>query len=594
MPKFSIIIPVYKVEKYIKQCTESVLNQTFSDFEAIFVDDCGGDNSIKIVEEYAQKDNRIKIVHHERNKGLAAARNTALRNACGEYIVCLDSDDWMAENCLEVINDSFEKANTTSVWFNTKKYYDSSNTLDSNPMYEQSEGYRTLLPETIAAYADFTWIKAYTRSSIQKYNLYWPEGLTFEDGEFYFKYFTLNPKTYIIEDCLIFYRHREDSIVRNADRGNVKMEDIYETLYHLKEFWIEKGVYQRYKQTMLKLLQNRIRMCYGLNYSDEYKKLSYKLLNDMNYPDDFIDLSQGDNNFPLVSIVIPFYNTEKHIEQCLNSVINQFYKNLEIICVDDCSDDKSTEIVEKYAQTDNRIKIIKHQNNMGVGAARNTGLNNAKGEYIFFIDSNDWIEPYCINQTVDKLMENNLNSVIYKADSYSDSTNTRTPIIFGNYNNWQEGDLIVDETNICNLPHYSWNKGYKRKFLIENDIKWTGNTIYSDIEFFFKLFIAAPNTYIINQPLYIHRVRNNSLNDNYENFVQDKDMFSAMIRIKNFLTENNLLDKHQNNFLQLLYKIINNYHNLPKIEKELNQLLLKCLNELSYPDDFKKGISTFR
>ena len=105
---FSIIVPVYNVKKYIRQCIESIQNQTFKDFEAIFIDDCGNDDSIKTVEVFAKNDERIKIIHHDKNLGLSAARNTGLRAATGEYILCVDSDDWIENDCLEKIYTAFK------------------------------------------------------------------------------------------------------------------------------------------------------------------------------------------------------------------------------------------------------------------------------------------------------------------------------------------------------------------------------------------------------------------------------------------------------------------------------------------------------
>ena len=289
MVKFSVIIPVYKVEKYVKQCIESVVNQTYPDFEALVVDDCGGDNSMSIVKKYAKNDKRIKILTHDKNRGLAAARNTALNAARGEYIVCLDSDDWMDKNCLSTLEAVFAQHKTESVWFNARKFFENTQKFDTKLMYNQEEGSRTLTPQYIAGYSDFTWIKAYTRESIIKYNLGWPEGLTFEDGEFYFEYYTLNPDTYVINEPLIYYRHRDDSIVRRADRGDVKMNDIFQVLRHLREFWINEGVYEKYKITMLKLLQNRIRMAKNLAWTEENISLSSELLKDFNFPNDFVD-----------------------------------------------------------------------------------------------------------------------------------------------------------------------------------------------------------------------------------------------------------------------------------------------------------------
>jgi len=124
MPKFSIIVPIYKVEKYIKQCMQSILNQTYKDFEVICVDDCGKDNSMKIVEKMAQNDNRIIILHHDKNKGLSAARNTGFEIAKGEYTLFVDSDDWLETNCLEVLEYHFSQVDIESITFDAYRYDD--------------------------------------------------------------------------------------------------------------------------------------------------------------------------------------------------------------------------------------------------------------------------------------------------------------------------------------------------------------------------------------------------------------------------------------------------------------------------------------
>ncbi len=100
MPKISIIVPVYKVEKYIHQCIDSILKQTFTDIELILVDDGSPDSCGKICDEYAVKDRRVKVIHKE-NGGLSDARNTGVKCAKGEYISFVDSDDWIAPNALE-------------------------------------------------------------------------------------------------------------------------------------------------------------------------------------------------------------------------------------------------------------------------------------------------------------------------------------------------------------------------------------------------------------------------------------------------------------------------------------------------------------
>ena len=114
MTKVSIGIPIYNVEKYLRECLDSITNQTFKNFEAIIVDDGSTDNSFVICQEYVAKDNRFKLIHQE-NKGLAGARNTCLKYMKGEYVTWVDSDDVVDNNYLERLLETQEKTGTDIV-----------------------------------------------------------------------------------------------------------------------------------------------------------------------------------------------------------------------------------------------------------------------------------------------------------------------------------------------------------------------------------------------------------------------------------------------------------------------------------------------
>ena len=103
---------------------------------------------------------------------------------------------------------------------------------------------------------------------------------------------------------------------------------------------------------------------------------------------------------PLVSIVVPVYNVECYVEECLQSVCSQTYENLEIICIDDVGSDKSMDIVRLYATKDSRINIVEHEKNKGLAEARNTGLRNLSGDYVFFLDSDDFLSVDAIERLV--------------------------------------------------------------------------------------------------------------------------------------------------------------------------------------------------
>ena len=129
------------------------------------------------------------------------------------------------------------------------------------------------------------------------------------------------------------------------------------------------------------------------------------------------------NEQPLISIIVPVYNTEMYLDKCVTSLINQTYRNIEIILVDDGSTDNSGKMCDSYAQKDNRIKVI-HQTNAEVGAARNVGLKNVSGQYIGFVDSDDYVEHDMYEVLLKTLLQNNVSivSCSYFYEKQSDFT----------------------------------------------------------------------------------------------------------------------------------------------------------------------------
>ena len=120
----------------------------------------------------------------------------------------------------------------------------------------------------------------------------------------------------------------------------------------------------------------------------------------------------------LISVIIPVYKVEAYIAECLESVLSQSHRNIEVLCVDDCGGDGSLAIAERYAEQDSRVKVIRHECNRGVGPARNTGMDAASGEYIFFIDPDDIMVEDCLKNLLQEAQK-----------SGADVTNGR-PVVF--------------------------------------------------------------------------------------------------------------------------------------------------------------------
>ena len=190
MPKFSIIIPVYNVEKYLRKCLDSIANQTYSDFEAICVNDGSTDNSLAILTEYSRKDGRFKVVSQE-NQGQGVARNYALMLATGEYIGFVDPDDWVELNWLQEVADKISKTNADLIEFNYYENFESDGRekvhkdkihLNSNKVFNFKTSKKYLLGNCLAV-----WNKFIKIGIIKKNNIKFPAAKRSEDTIFSLK-----------------------------------------------------------------------------------------------------------------------------------------------------------------------------------------------------------------------------------------------------------------------------------------------------------------------------------------------------------------------------------------------------------------------
>lgn len=222
----------------------------------------------------------------------------------------------------------------------------------------------------------------------------------------------------------------------------------------------------------------------------------------------------------LVSVIIPIYNVEQYLAKCLDSVINQTYKDLEIICVNDCSPDNSAKILEEYSKKDNRIKIINREQNGGLSAARNSGMEIMTGDYVYFLDSDDWIDNNYIEELVSKMEEKNVDMIInanvkfeYEIQPKIDNSNS---IEYSSHS--QEGEYISPYDCFKN-PRYKiwavWTHLYKSKLIKENNVIFPDGYINEDVYFGHFYAHYAKNVYIFrSNSAYHYVIRNSSITKN--------------------------------------------------------------------------------
>ena len=211
MPTISIIIPVYNIEKYLKRCVDSILNQTFTDFELILVDDGSADNSGKICDEYSEKDCRIKVIHKE-NGGVSSARNVGLENAVGEYIMFCDADDFVSEVWCEVMHKTVSEYSDAWVVSNVEKVYDDKdriNHFDVKALVCERKSYYWIYNEGLSGYSVN---KIYKNYLIKKHNLSFDNSMAVaEDVKFNTDYIKLCSEIIYIDFPLYYYYQNQNS-----------------------------------------------------------------------------------------------------------------------------------------------------------------------------------------------------------------------------------------------------------------------------------------------------------------------------------------------------------------------------------------------
>ena len=207
----TIIIPVYNVEKYLCQCLESVINQSYCNLEILIVDDGSTDGSGAICDEYANKDKRITVYHTE-NGGLSAARNYAIDRAHGEYLAFLDSDDWLRDDAIQRFLDTAIATGADIVACRFYQEYVNESGESSGPKRQfVVEGDEILRIVTIdRAVSNDVWNKFYRANLFN--SIRYPEGRLFEDYATTYKLLQVSTRLSYIPDCLIHYRNRENSI----------------------------------------------------------------------------------------------------------------------------------------------------------------------------------------------------------------------------------------------------------------------------------------------------------------------------------------------------------------------------------------------
>lgn len=240
-----------------------------------------------------------------------------------------------------------------------------------------------------------------------------------------------------------------------------------------------------------------------------------------------------------VSIIIPVFNVEKYLTRCLDSVVNQTLDNIEIICINDCSTDNSLDVLKKYALKDNRIKLIDLPQNRGVSFARNTGIDNANGEYIAFLDPDDWWNKNLLKTVYTDIQTYNSEIAIFGSNFCKNDKIIPNETQLSYILQFKEQHALRTYQN--NLVNYAWDKLYNRDFINRHKIRFNENLSQTeDVIFALECFSYNPTMSFIPKNLYNYQINRegSAMTKNQELVSKQIIAFKTLVQCDFFINAN--------------------------------------------------------
>ena len=276
-------------------------------------------------------------------------------------------------------------------------------------------------------------------------------------------------------------------------------------------------------------------------------------------------------NLPLISVIIPVYNVEQYLEECVNSVLTQTYKNIEIILVDDGSTDSSGSMCDSFSSENKNICVV-HQKNGGLSAARNTGLSYAKGEYVYFLDSDDYIAEDALEKLCFLAEKDSSDIVFFDAHSFLHESDEEIKQNYKRKNvyNTKSGIEIFEEMQKNGEFHSSVPLLFIRKKLFaDNAIDFITDIYYEDMAFTFEALCLAKQVSQCAESLYFRRYRNNSIMTSAKNIKYFNSIVILYKHVLHFIENNGFSENSaaKKYMIRISYNVFNNYNALSKADK---------------------------
>lgn len=402
--KISIITTSYNYEKYIKETIDSVVSQTYTDWEMIIVDDGSKDNSVNIIKEYCKKDKRIKLYQHEncKNKGIVESVKLGIEKSTSDWLVFLESDDSITPNYLETKLKIIDKYPDVKFIFNDVNMFGDKTRIEeyqkhfiiSKGILSQYFYPTNLLKHFIGINLVPTFSVVMLKKEILEnidYNVKFKPILDW----YLWAQLAVDNDFYYVKEKLTNWRMHKNSYVttkatpKEELNWQIQIKNIvFSNSNKLYSLFYTLKILRRY---FLRIHFKKLKICFiGKWYNFPFKNILEKFFNDSIKKNKIIQ-----NSKIKFSVIMPTYNRAFCISNAINSLINQTYQNYELIIIDDGSTDGTESLLKKeyYEYFKNGKFIYKKCNHLGASQTRNTGLNIAQNDWIAYLDTDNIMLP---------------------------------------------------------------------------------------------------------------------------------------------------------------------------------------------------------
>ena len=499
----SIVIPVYNAEKYLGGCLNSIQNQTYKNFEVILVNDGSIDHSETICKEFVEVDTRFRYFLKV-NGGASSARNFGLDHVTGDFITFIDADDWVDENHLEVLINNIKENNSDMAVSSIKKF-DNVSSFEFR-VYSNQEKYLlnynklnrdeflVILPKLIHASNSYKIAasKLFKKELVK--DIRFDESIVYgEDLDFFFKiYNNINSISYVDEVTYVYRLHDESTSSK------------FNQQYAEQELLIYKKMYEKIEELGLSTIHYYTTIRDLLEFRKDY--LENRVL--FNKYLDFLEIKEKSVTYPedLISIIVPIYNVSPYLQLCLESIEKQTYPHFEVLLINDGSRDNSKDICQEFIHKDKRFRYFE-QENLGISAARNTGILNSNGEFITFIEGDDFVDPNYLEELYHTALKNDSEIVVASYKEFNENDNNYYIHVFDDKEEHFIQNELIQKREI--EFETSWGILFHKR-LFETILFPVGKSV-GDCFTNYKLFMESCKASYIHKNFYIHRIRKGSL-----------------------------------------------------------------------------------